>query len=128
MSAGVLDRRSYDPQGLGWRGHLVGTPRVDPLFPARTAGVEREMSDPNVWETHAGWWQETFTAGVDDEYEQQMLPLLAEHAADLSCVLDLGTGEGQVARVLSRTASLVVGVDRSRAQIDEAERRGAGPV
>ncbi|MDP9070067.1 MAG: class I SAM-dependent methyltransferase, partial [Actinomycetota bacterium] len=55
------------------------------------------MSDP--WEAHASWWQDGFTDGADPEYEQQILPLAAEHLAGAARVLDVGTGEGQVARL-----------------------------
>ena len=30
-----------------------------------------------LWEEHAGWWQEGFTGGVAAEYEEQILPLAA---------------------------------------------------
>ena len=44
-------------------------------------------------------------------------------------VLDVGTGEGQVARLArARGADVVVGVDPTRAQIEEAHRRGGGPA
>jgi SAM-dependent methyltransferase len=44
-------------------------------------------------------------------------------------VLDVGTGEGQVARLArARGANLVVGIDPTRAQIEEAHRRGGGPA
>ena len=47
---------------------------------------------------HATWWRETFTDGADPEYEREILPLAAEHSPGSSGVLDLGCGEGQVAR------------------------------
>ena len=85
------------------------------------------MSD--LWERHARWWQEEFTAGADPEYEEQILPLAAEHLAGARAVLDIGTGEGQVARLASRLGvSRVVGVDPTRAQIVEAGRRAGGPL
>ena len=36
-----------------------------------------------VWESQADWWQARFTRGVDAEYTQQILPLLAERLAGL---------------------------------------------
>ena len=54
-------------------------------------------ADP--WETHAGWWQDGFTDGADPEYEEQILPLAEAHLAGAPPVLDVGTGEGQVARL-----------------------------
>ncbi len=81
------------------------------------------------WETHAGWWQDGFTEGADAEYEEQILPLAAEHLAGAGRVLDVGTGEGQVARVAAAAgAACVVGVDPTGAQIDVARRRGGGPA
>jgi SAM-dependent methyltransferase len=82
------------------------------------------------WEAHAGWWQQGYTDGADPEYEEQMLPLAAEHLAGTRRVLDIGCGEGQVARhvVATTGASSVVGVDPSDAQLTVARARGGGPV
>ena len=82
-----------------------------------------------LWEKSAGWWQAGFTAGADPEYEEQILPLAAEHLTGTTSVLDVGTGEGQVARLAwDCGASRVVGVDPTSAQIAEAAQRGAGPA
>lgn len=89
------------------------------------------MSEPlEVWERHAGWWQAGFTMGADAEYEEQILPTVERLLAGVPRVLDLGCGEGQVARLLGRQAGslLVAGVDPSRNQLAEAARRGGGPV
>ncbi|HEX2701536.1 MAG TPA: class I SAM-dependent methyltransferase [Acidimicrobiales bacterium] len=83
----------------------------------------------DLWETHAGWWQEGFTEGADPEYVEQILPLAAEHLAGSSRVLDVGTGEGQVARLAADGgSSMVVGVDPTRAQLVTAGRRAGGPA
>lgn len=85
--------------------------------------ADEEMDQ--VWEAQAQWWQDTFTDGADVEYEEQILPIAAEHLQDVSRVLDLGTGEGQLARLATKCgAELVVGLDRSRAQIEVAVERG----
>ncbi|MGH9177295.1 MAG: class I SAM-dependent methyltransferase [Acidimicrobiales bacterium] len=84
---------------------------------------------PDPWETHAGWWQEGFTEGADAEYEEQILPLAAEHLAGAARVLDVGTGEGQVARLAAAVgAPAVVGVDPTWAQLSVARARGGGPA
>jgi SAM-dependent methyltransferase len=84
---------------------------------------------PELWEEHARWWQQEFTAGADPEYEEQILPLAAEQLADAAAVLDVGCGEGQVARLVSGLgADRVVGADPTWAQISEASRRGGGPA
>ena len=80
------------------------------------------------WERHARWWQDEFTAGADPEYEEQILPLVAEQLNGARAVLDVGTGEGQVARLASRSLSSVVGIDPTWAQITEATRRAGGPM
>ena len=80
-----------------------------------------------VWERHAAWWQREFTDGADVEYEEQILPLAADHLAGAERVLDLGCGEGQVARLaVARGAGRVVGLDPAAAQLAEAVRRGGG--
>jgi SAM-dependent methyltransferase len=85
------------------------------------------MSDQELWEQHAGWWQDGFTDGADAEYEEQILPLVREHLAGAARVLDVGTGEGQIARAaVDLGASRVVGVDPTRAQLRVAQERGGG--
>ena len=84
--------------------------------------------DLDLWETHSGWWQDGLTDGADPEYEEQILPLAADRLAGYARVLDVGTGEGQVARLaVAGGASLVVGVDPTANQVAEAARRGGGP-
>jgi SAM-dependent methyltransferase len=81
------------------------------------------------WEAHAGWWQEHFTDGADAEYTEQILPLAAAHLAGATAVLDVGTGEGQVARVAAEAgARRVVGVDPIWAQLTVAKQRGSSPT
>jgi SAM-dependent methyltransferase len=83
----------------------------------------------DAWEANAQWWQSGFTEGADPEYEEQMLPLAAEELAGATRVLDIGCGEGQIARLAARGgATTVVGVDPTWAQVDEARRRAGGPV
>ena len=79
----------------------------------------------DLWETHADWWQDGFTEGADPEYVEQILPLASSLLAGRTRVLDVGTGEGQIARLLRRQgAALVVGVDPTQNQVREAVARG----
>ena len=82
------------------------------------------------WERHAQWWQDGFTDGVDAEYEEQILPLAEHHLAGARRVLDVGCGEGQVARRVAGAASAptVVGCDPSATQVAAATERAGGPV
>ena len=83
----------------------------------------------DLWEAHAGWWQEGFTEGADPEYQEQILPLAAAHLAGAARVLDVGAGEGQVARLASRQGCApVVGLDPTWAQLELARARGKGPL
>jgi ubiquinone/menaquinone biosynthesis C-methylase UbiE len=85
------------------------------------------MAD-DLWERNAGWWIEQFTEGTDPEYEEQILPLAAEHLADARRVLDVGCGDGQIARLARRIgAEVVAGVDPTWNQISVAAVRGGGP-
>ena len=87
-----------------------------------------DRADREVWEAHAGWWQEHFTAGVDAEYTEQILPLAGRYLAEAGRVLDVGTGEGQVARLARESAGRVVGVDPSWSQLAVARERAGGPA
>ena len=92
---------------------------------------DREDPAASLWESHAGWWQEHFTDGADAEYTEQILPLAAIHLAGAADVLDVGTGEGQLARVAAATevrARRVVGIDPVWAQLDTARLRDGGPA
>jgi len=92
-------------------------------------GAEDSAGAADPWEQHAGWWQEGFTDGADPEYEEQILPLAAEWLRGAARVLDVGTGEGQVARLAVREgAAVVVGVDPTWGQLTVARERGGGPV
>jgi SAM-dependent methyltransferase len=85
--------------------------------------------DDDLWERNAQWWQEGFTAGADPEYEEQILPLTAQCLAGARRVLDIGAGEGQLARVACGLgADVVIGADPTRAQLDVARARAGGPV
>ena len=81
-----------------------------------------------AWSEHAGWWQDGFTDGADPEYEEQILPLVAEHLAGRRRVLDIGCGEGQLARRAAAVGATVVGLDPIASQVDLATERGGGPV
>jgi SAM-dependent methyltransferase len=81
----------------------------------------------DAWERHAGWWQREFTDGADVEYVEQIMPLAAEQLAGVDRVLDLGCGEGQIARLaVAGGADRVVGLDPAAAQLAAAVRRGGG--
>lgn len=82
------------------------------------------MTAGEEWEAHAAWWQAGFTDGADPEYVEQILPLIAAWLPARGRVLDVGTGEGQVARQAVRAGLEVVGVDPAWAQVSVAARRG----
>ena len=91
--------------------------------------MSEKLPGENLWERHAGWWQAHYTDGADPEYAELIIPLAAELLAGYDRVLDIGAGEGQLSRLAAGLgASLVVGVDPTRAQIAEAARRVGGPV
>ena len=97
----------------------------------RPAGRRRGRSArhdrrPDLWEQHAGWWQEGFTDGADPEYDEQILPLAARAPGRRRRVLDVGMRRGP-GRPAGRGvgAAAVVGVDPTWAQIDGGGAAGA---
>ena len=84
------------------------------------------MSDP--WDEHAQWWQREFTDGADPEYTEQILPLIDLHLPAQGRMIDVGCGEGQVARLAAAKGLDVLGIDPAMAQIEIAEERGGGPT
>lgn len=89
--------------------------------------AEDSDAPEDLWEANATWWIDGFTDGVDAEYEEQILPLAAEEMAGATRVLDIGCGEGQVARLAKRIgADLVVGIDPTWNQIRIASDRAGG--
>jgi SAM-dependent methyltransferase len=85
------------------------------------------MTDPDAWEVHAQWWQDEFTDGADPEYVEQILPIVASALGDRTHVLDVGTGEGQLARHLRAVGvDRVTGIDPSANQLRVAVERGGG--
>ena len=80
------------------------------------------------WEIVAEWWQAGFTEGADEEYEEQILPILAAELQGSTRVLDVGCGEGQVSRLAAGLpgVELAVGFDPTAAQALEAKKRGGG--
>ena len=81
------------------------------------------------WEDHAQWWIDGFTDGVDPEYVEQIIPMALGELDGYAKVLDIGCGEGQIARVLQRrnlANQLIVGVDPTEGQIRVAVERSVG--
>ena len=85
------------------------------------------MSDNGLWDEHAQWWIDGFTDGADPEYVEQIIPLAVEELAGRLKILDLGCGDGQIARALAAQGSDVLGVDPTQLHIDVAIERGGGP-
>ena len=85
-----------------------------------------DARDPDdLWETHAGWWQDGFTEGADPEYEEQILPLAARELDGAQRVLDVGCGDGQVSRLAAKLGAQVVGVDPTWNCVSVAHQRGS---
>jgi ubiquinone/menaquinone biosynthesis C-methylase UbiE len=91
-----------------------------------SGSVGDEASDASeLWDAHARWWKATFTEGADIEYEREILPLIARELEGCLRVLDVGCGEGQVARVVAggHHEIEVVGIDPSLRQLENAQDR-----
>lgn len=83
---------------------------------------ETEVWETEVWETRARWWADCFAGGDDPEYREQIIPLVQMHTSGAQRLLDVGCGEGQLARASGVAA---VGVDRSGAMCRVAAERGS---
>jgi SAM-dependent methyltransferase len=85
-------------------------------------------SRPEEWEAHTTWWVQGFTEGADAEYTEQIMPMAAAHLAGARSVLDIGCGEGQVARLAAGLLGVerVLGIDPTWAQLAVARERGGG--
>jgi ubiquinone/menaquinone biosynthesis C-methylase UbiE len=81
-----------------------------------------------LWEINAGWWVDGFTDGADPEYEEQIIPMAAARLAGITRLLDIGTGDGQLARVAAAQGIVTVGVDPTINQVRVAQQRGGGPA
>jgi SAM-dependent methyltransferase len=90
--------------------------------------VGPESASADIWDANAGWWKETFTGGADREYEIEILPLVVGELDGCRRVVDIGCGEGHVARRLVDRGASVVGVDPSRAQLANALEAGRDGV
>jgi SAM-dependent methyltransferase len=86
------------------------------------------MNNNGLWDEHAQWWIDGFTNGADPEYEEQIIPLALEELAGRQSILDVGCGDGQIARALAGQGSTVLGVDPTQLHIDVATERGGGPT
>jgi ubiquinone/menaquinone biosynthesis C-methylase UbiE len=79
----------------------------------------------SVWESRAQWWKETFADGTDPEYAQQIVPRVIECVRSADHVIDIGAGEGQLARAAtSAGAERVVAIDSSAAMVELANGSG----
>ncbi len=85
------------------------------------------MDNEALWEQNAAWWQREFAGGADAEYAEQILPLIARHLDGARHVLDVGCGEGQVARHVATLGAAVTGIDPTAAQVRAARDRDGGP-
>lgn len=86
------------------------------------------VDDPDLWEKNAEWWQDGFTDGADPEYVEQIVPIAAELLTGAKRLLDVGAGEGQLARVAAAQGTQVVASDITWNQIEVAAARGGGPM
>ena len=86
-----------------------------------------KMSENGLWDQHAQWWIDGFTDGADPEYVQQIIPLALEELSGKKIVLDVGCGDGQIARALAANGATVLGIDPTQMHIDIANERAGGP-
>jgi SAM-dependent methyltransferase len=87
---------------------------------------EAEAMVRDLWETHAPWWHAHFTEGADVEYVDQVIPEVVSRLGGARLVVDVGGGEGQVARAIEQTlGARVLVVEPAEAQARLARERGS---
>ena len=99
-------------------------------LPTRCTTNSTLVAEDDLWEENSQWWQDGFTDGVDPEYVDQILPLARDELAGRKRVLDVGCGEGQIARmaIAECGSELAIGVDPTRSQVVEAQLREGGAL
>ena len=72
--------------------------------------MAESQRDPSrdLWEEHAAWWIDGFTAGADPEYDEQIMPLAEAELGEAESVLDIGCGDGQISRMLAARPSCIL--------------------
>lgn len=86
------------------------------------------MDEQFSWDDHAQWWLDGFTDGVDPEYVEQIIPMAVEELEGFDRVIDVGCGDGQIARALAAHGASVLGVDPTELHVRVARERGGGPT
>lgn len=76
-----------------------------------------------AWDNNAKKWREHIKGSIDPNYDKIILPSIERLLGDVKNlrILDLGCGEGRLARFLARKGAVVTGVDFSPAMIDIAK-------
>lgn len=86
--------------------------------------TEHEANTTTEWEMYSEWWQEGFTDGADAEYTEQIIPLILEHLPATGTLVDIGAGEGQIARVAAASGMRSIAVERANGQLSVGAARG----
>lgn len=75
------------------------------------------------WNNNAKYWSRELRKGNDITRDHFMLPAFLDHCPDLrrKRVLDVGCGDGSIARIINNRGALVTGVDFSENMIDLAK-------
>jgi SAM-dependent methyltransferase len=86
--------------------------------------MDVNAANPTMWDRLARWWVEGFTEGADLEYAEQILPIAVAELGGMARVVDLGCGEGHLARAIAERGTQVTGIDTSAALLSVARQRG----
>lgn len=91
------------------------------------AGSSRKVANLDAWDSNAAFWDSKLGDRGNDLFQQLILPTFDEFVGkDLKHghrVLDLGTGNGMVARELAQDGVVVVATDYSAGQLEYASQR-----
>ena len=99
---------------------------MDSFDSKRERSYTHETANLRAWDANAAYWDDSLGDGGNDLFEQLILPSIHRLVGHLEAgcrILDLGTGNGMIARALAVDDVTVVATDYSRNLLKRAQAR-----